>query len=58
MRHERDHSFVNVIDKISTKPFAVGSVEANFCSAVTPFAVQFILKQLQLVLMLIIAEWS
>lgn len=30
MRHERDHNFVNALDKVATHPYAAGSVEALF----------------------------
>jgi len=48
MRHERDHSFVNAIDKVSTRPYPAGSAEAQFRECLTPFALRFTVKQLSL----------
>jgi len=48
MRHERDHSFVTTMEKVSVKPFPHGSVEDEFSSSITPFAFQFVLHQLKL----------
>lgn len=48
MRHERDHNFVNALDKVATRPYAAGSVEALFTERLTPFALKLTLKQLSL----------
>jgi len=47
MRYERDHSFVNAIDKVSTHPYPAGSAEAQFRKCLTPFALRFTVKQLK-----------
>lgn len=48
MRHERDHGFINAVEKVSIKQFPSDSVEAQFCSSVTSFALKFVLDQLDL----------
>jgi len=48
MRHEREQALLTATDKVCVRHYAADSVQAQFSSALTPFATSVVLQQLQL----------
>ena len=48
MRHEREQALLTATDKVCVRQYAADSVQAQFSSALTPYATSLVLQQLQL----------
>ena len=49
LRVERDHKAALIFQKVKVSPFPVDSCEYEYSKLLTPYALKFVLKQIQLV---------